>query len=91
VETKHPLLTDDDPHSFSAEKSFSGVSVTRSSVFYVMFYRSLFVLLAIVLSVFRFMDSDYPFGIFKLFLYTIFIEYSSIVSKHLFEIVVLNI
>jgi ABC-type Co2+ transport system permease subunit len=35
-----------------------------------MFCRSLFVLflLAIVLSVLRFTDSDYPFGIFKLFL-----------------------
>jgi len=33
-----------------------------------MFYRSLFVLLAIVLSVLRFTDSDYPFRIFKLFL-----------------------
>jgi len=34
-----------------------------------MFCRSLFVLflLAIVLSVLRYMDSDYPFGIFKLF------------------------
>ena len=37
-------------------------------VFYVMFCRSLFVLflLAIVLSVLRFTDSDYPFGILKL-------------------------
>jgi hypothetical protein len=34
-----------------------------------MFYSSLFVLLAIVVSVrLRFKDSDYPFGIFKLFL-----------------------
>jgi hypothetical protein len=33
-----------------------------------MFCNSLFVLLAIVLSVLRFTDSDYPFGIFKLFL-----------------------
>jgi hypothetical protein len=34
-----------------------------------MFCRSLFVLfLAIVLSVLRYTDSDYPFGIFKLFL-----------------------
>jgi hypothetical protein len=34
-----------------------------------MFCRSLFVLLAIVLSVLiRFTDSDYPFGIFRLFL-----------------------
>jgi hypothetical protein len=33
--------------------------------------RSLFVLLAIVLSVLQFPDSDYPFGIFKIFLYCI--------------------
>ena len=42
---------------------------TRSLVLYVMFYRSVFVLflLTIVLSVLLFTDSDYPFGIFKLF------------------------
>ena len=47
---------------------FSGVRVARSLVFCVMFCRSLFVLfhLAIVLSVFRFMASEYPFGTFKL-------------------------
>jgi hypothetical protein len=44
---------------------FSGV---RFLVFSVMFCGSLFVLLAIVLSVLRFMASDYPFGIFKRFL-----------------------
>jgi hypothetical protein len=50
--------------------AFIGVRVTRSLVFCVMFCRSLFVLflLAIVLSVLRFTDSDYPFGVFKLFL-----------------------
>ena len=47
--------------------------VARSSVFCVMFCRSSFVLLyffllVIVLSVLRFTDFDYPFGIFKLFL-----------------------
>jgi hypothetical protein len=44
---------------------FSGVHV-----FYVVFNRLLFVLvlLAIMLSLLRFTDSDYPFGIFKLFL-----------------------
>ena len=36
-----------------------------------MFCRSLFVLLAIVLSVLRFTDSDYPFGIFKLYVQTL--------------------
>jgi hypothetical protein len=50
---------------------FIVVRVTRSSVFYVhiLFYRSLFVLClflyAIALSVLRFTNSDYPFGIFK--------------------------
>ena len=45
---------------------FSGV---RFAVFCVMFHRSLFVMLVIVLSVpFRFIVSDYHFGIFNLFL-----------------------
>ena len=50
---------------------FSVVRVARSSVFYVhiLFYRSLFVLClflyAIVLSVLRFTNYDYSFGIFK--------------------------
>ena len=42
------------------------VFVARSLVFYVMFCRSLFVLLAIVLSSID--PSDYPLSIFKLFL-----------------------
>ena len=48
--------------------NFSWVRVARSLVFCVVFCRSLLVLflLAIVLSVRRFTDSDYPFGIFKL-------------------------
>ena len=53
---------------------FSGVCVTRSLVFCVMFCRSLFVhfLLAIVLSVLLwFTASYYPFGIFKIFLCTV--------------------
>ena len=60
---------------------FSGVRVTRSLVLYIIFCRSLFVsyvlfLLAIGLSaLFRLRDSDYPFGIFKLFL---------ILCRHLF-------
>ena len=46
-----------------------GVRVTQSLVLCVMFCRSLFVLLSIVLSVLHwFMDSDDPFGIFKFFL-----------------------
>jgi hypothetical protein len=52
---------------------FGGIRVARSLVFWVEFCRSLFVLLcffllAIVVSVLlRFTDSDWPFGIFKLF------------------------
>ena len=63
----------------SLSPDFSGDRVTRSSVLCILVCRSLFVLLAIVLSVLlllaivlsvllRFTDSDYPFGIFKLFL-----------------------
>ena len=55
----------------SSSPVFNGVRVARSLVFSVVIFRSLFVpfLLAIVLSVIlRFMDSDYPIGIFKLFL-----------------------
>ena len=61
----------------SSPPLFSGVRVAWSLVFYatlyVMFYRSLFVLflflLVIAVSVYlRFTVSDYPFGIFKLFL-----------------------
>ena len=48
---------------------FSSVHVAQSLVLYVVFFRSLFVLflLAIVLSVFLFTASNYPFGVFKLF------------------------
>ena len=44
--------------------------LARYLLFCLVFYRSLFVLflLAIVLSVLQFTDSDYPFGIIKLFL-----------------------
>jgi hypothetical protein len=51
---------------------FSGVGVTRFLVLCVCFadhYLSFVLfLLAIVLSVLQFTDSDYPFGIFKLFI-----------------------
>ena len=47
---------------------FSGVRVTRSLVLYACFVDRCFSFLAIVLSVLRFTDSDYSFGIFKLFL-----------------------
>jgi hypothetical protein len=68
----------------STTDATSGVLVDRSFVFYVVLFRSLFVLfsfghcvvcpfvfflLAIVLSVLRCTDSDYPFDIFKLFLH----------------------
>jgi hypothetical protein len=45
------------------------VRIAQSLVFCVEFCKSLFVLfrLAIVLSVLRFTDADYPFGIYKLF------------------------
>ena len=58
-------------HSACREKDITvggQCSVAQSLVFCVVFYRPLFVLLAIVLSVLlRIMASDYPFGIFKLF------------------------
>ena len=52
---------------------FCGICITRSLVKCVVFYRSLFTtvsffLLSFVLAVLRFSDSDYPLGIFKLFL-----------------------
>ena len=50
----------------------SGVRVTRSSVYVfvlqIVACSSVLFLMAIVLSVLRFTDSDYSFGIFKLFL-----------------------
>ena len=62
------------PEHMSSLPGFSGVRVTSSLVFCIMFCRSLFVPfvlfhLAIVLSVLlRYTDSDYRFGIFKHFL-----------------------
>jgi len=58
-------------HPSGAPPVLSGVRVAQSIVFCVMFYGPLFVLilLASVLSGFhRFTDSDYLFGISKLFL-----------------------
>jgi hypothetical protein len=55
----------------SSPSVFSGVRVTWSLVLCVCFVDRFFVLsffFAIVLSVLPFMDSDYLFGIFKLFL-----------------------
>ena len=64
--------------------SWCPVLVARSFVFCVVFCRSLFVLflMAIVLSVLRFMDSDYPFGIFKLFLLVKFTRYLLLVNSY---------
>ena len=57
VEQELPTL----PEHLSSPSVFSGVRVTRSLVLCVMFCRSLFVLLAILLSVLlRFTDSNYP-------------------------------
>ena len=59
---------------------FSGMRVTRSLVFSVVFCRSLFILflMDIVLSILlRFTDSDYPFNSFKLFLYNYSLKKSS--------------
>ena len=66
------------PEHLSSPPVCSGVHVTRSLVLCVcLIYRCLFFcpfLLAIVLSVLlRFMDSHYPFGIFKLFLCKIYV------------------
>ena len=60
------------PEHLSSYPDFSGVRVTRSLVLCACFvdHCLVFVLfpLAIVLSVLRYTDSDYPFGIFKLVL-----------------------
>ena len=60
------------PEHLSSPPVFSGVCVTRSLVLCVCFIDGclsfcFFFLLAIVLSVLQFTDSDYHFGIFKLF------------------------
>ena len=70
VEKELPAL----PEHLSSPLVFNGIRVTRSLVLYVCFVdRCLssctFFLLTIVLSVLRYTDSDYSFGIFKLFLY----------------------
>ena len=64
------------PEHLSSPQVFSGVHVTWSLVLCVCFVDSCLsfctFLLTIVLSVLlRYMDSDYPFGIFKLFLWPI--------------------
>jgi hypothetical protein len=63
------------PEHISSFPDFSGARVARSLTFCVVFYRS-FVLLAIVLSVLRFIDSNYTFGIFKLICSSLFSDES---------------
>ena len=65
------------PKHLNSLPMFSGVRVTRFLVLCVMLCRSLFVLflLAIVLSVLRFTDSDYPFGIFTPFFSFLYFGY----------------
>ena len=56
------------PVHMSSVPVISGVRGTQSIVFYVLFCRSRFVHLPLVLAViFQLMGSDYPYGIFKLF------------------------
>jgi hypothetical protein len=57
------------------------VGPTPSVIIFAMFCRSLFVLLVIVLSVLRFTDSDYPFGIFKLFIQTLLMIIKRVLSS----------
>ena len=62
------------PEHLSSPPVFSGLCVTRSLILYVcvvdVVCPFVLFLLAIVLSILRFTDYDYPFGIFKLFLQT---------------------
>ena len=74
---EHELITL--PEHMSSPPIFSGVRVTWSLLLYICFgdrvCSFVLFLLAIVLSVLlRSTDSDYPFGIFKLFLYTLIIK-----------------
>jgi len=55
------------PEHPSLSPVFSGVRVARSLVFCVVFVR--FPLVIVLSVLLQFTDSDYPFGIFKLFLY----------------------
>jgi hypothetical protein len=67
-----PLVSSNSSYPSRASElnpGFCGVHGAWSLVFCVVFCRSLFLgFLSIVLSVLRFMDSDNPLGIFKLFL-----------------------
>jgi hypothetical protein len=72
------------PEHLSSPPVFSGIRVTRSLVFCVMFCRSLFVSFVLFLwplcCLSLFTHSDYPFGIFKLFL-TFFTQYTKSLVK----------
>ena len=74
------------PEHLTSSPVLSGVRVIRSLFLCVCFFRSLFVLLAIVLYVLlRYTDSDYPFGIFKLFLLKILdTAQTGVLSKHIY-------
>lgn len=70
----------------SSPPVLSGVFVTQSLVFCVVFCRSIFVflcfILAIVLSVIlRCTASDYPSGIFKLFLYEVHLVFNRVLIQ----------
>ena len=72
-------------YSISATSSppvFSEICVGQSSVFCVVFCRSVFIVLAIVLPVLRIAAFEYPLGIFKLFLDNIFVHFGGQVFKH---------
>ena len=58
------------PEPLRSATVFCWVCVVRSLVFCVVFYRLLFDLLSFVMYVLRLTASDYPFGIFKLFIYS---------------------
>ena len=63
----------------SSPSVFSGVHVTRSLVLCVCFVDCL----AVVLSVLLFTDSDYPFGIFKLFMLNLgAVDHSNFIQEH---------
>ena len=59
------------PGDPSSSSIVSGADVAPSLVFCVLFCRSLFVFVSIVLSVLRFTVSDYQYGMFKLFLHVL--------------------
>ena len=59
-----------------------GVRIARYLVFHVMICRSLFVLFLFAIVLLRFTASDYPFGIFKLFLAVQFRPFGFLLPKY---------